>query len=332
MNICTEDIKKVLKTKFGDKFVNLELIYFSPTPNITFSEKKKLIFKRKVLRQYDGNSNSGEPTATLQTAGKSTVYPTNSSITEDTTSSKCTILVITSYSTDTLEENTNGFAHTTARISNAPQPVDMKSSVIGFSSISEYTDDQNHLTTTPVRYTSDKISQFSSTTSTIFNINTSRCNTSHNAIGHPSIKSSKMFLYFHVRNGETILVPEIIDALKDSKPPIVVFTRCGEPSTKTSSFNQTLSKIESPTQVDIDLEAIKTQPSIPSALQASVTKKAEEAVAAAIAANELQLPINTITTTSTTLLSTTTTTTSTTPLSITTATTTSTTPLSATTT
>ncbi|CAF4759132.1 unnamed protein product, partial [Rotaria sp. Silwood2] len=84
--------------------------------------------------------------------------------------------------------------------------------------------------------------------------------------------------------------------------------------------------------VDIDLEAIKTQPSIPSALQASVTKKAEEAVAAAIAANELQLPINTITTTSTTLLSTTTTTTSTTPLSITTATTTSTTPLSATTT
>ncbi|CAF4649952.1 unnamed protein product, partial [Rotaria sp. Silwood2] len=315
MNICTEDIKKLLKTKFGDKFVNLKLIYFSPTPNFTYSEKKKLISKRKVLRQYDGNSNSGEPTATLQTAGKSTVYPTNSSIAEDTTS----------------KENTNGFAHTTARISNAPQPVDMKSSVIGFSSISEYTEDQNHQTTTPALYTSDQISQFSSTTSTIFNINTSRCNTSHNATGQPSIISSKMFLYFQVRNGETILVPEIIDALKDSKPTIVVFTRCGEPSTKKSSFNQTLSKIESPTQVNIDLEAIKTQPSIPSALQASVTKKAEEAVKAAIAANELLLPINTTTTTSTTPLSTTTTTTSTTLLSTTTITT-STTPLSTTTT
>jgi hypothetical protein len=49
---------------------------------------------------------------------------------------------------------------------------------------------------------------------------------------------------------------------------------------QTSSFNSTLSKVESPVKIDIDLGILASQASISSSLQNSIDEAAKEAVIA----------------------------------------------------
>jgi hypothetical protein len=54
------------------------------------------------------------------------------------------------------------------------------------------------------------------------------------------------------------------------QPPIALFNVYIESSSQTSSFNNTLSKVAPLVQVNINLEVLANQPSIPSSLQDSV--------------------------------------------------------------
>jgi hypothetical protein len=104
---------------------------------------------------------------------------------------------------------------------------------------------------------------------TPINVNSSQCKPENVAV-QSSIKNSTMFLYFVVKQTETISVEEIIAALKNMKPPITLFSICETPS----SFNSTLSVVEPPVKINIDLGVLAFQASISSLLQISVNEAA----------------------------------------------------------
>lgn len=49
MDVFLEDVKQVLRTKFGEQFVNVELTEFSPTPSVTSNSAKKSQHIYKVI-------------------------------------------------------------------------------------------------------------------------------------------------------------------------------------------------------------------------------------------------------------------------------------------
>ncbi|CAF1127948.1 unnamed protein product [Rotaria magnacalcarata] len=124
---------------------------------------------------------------------------------------------------------------------------------------------------------------------------TASCNATNNGIAQSSILSSKVLLYFVVKNGGSILTQAILDTLQDLGTPIAVYTKCGESSTRTSSFNAALSQVELPVKAVDSVDSVKAQPSVSESLQQNVNTAAQNA-----AQNAGFLPSkNTTTTTST---------------------------------
>ena len=109
--------------------------------------------------------------------------------------------------------------------------------------------------------------------------NPSGCAIPLNATSQPSIISSTMLLYFAVQRTESISVEDIIATLKNLQPPITLYTRCEKSSSETSSFNSTLSKVQPPTKVDLDLTAVENQSSISDSLKQTVNDAAAAAAA-----------------------------------------------------
>jgi hypothetical protein len=97
------------------------------------------------------------------------------------------------------------------------------------------------------------------------------------ATGQTSIVSSKVILYFAVKNGQSISVEDILATLKNVQPSIALYTACRQSSSQTSSFNSTLSNVQPPTAVNVDLTAIENQPSISDTLKQTVSAGAEAA-------------------------------------------------------
>ncbi|CAF4206526.1 unnamed protein product [Rotaria sordida] len=208
MDIIVIDMKKLLNTTFEDKFVNLIVTYFSPTPNIT----------------------------------KTTTIQTSFQIIDSTTEN-----IIT-------KSNTHKFNDIESR-----DPT-TTNTIFKYSEI-DYIENQNN-----------------QTTSIISNNSISRCNITNNTTGQSSIISLKMFLYFQIKNSETISIPEIIDTFQNLKPSIAVVNRCKESSSKTGSFNQMLSTIASSTQVNIDTTTLRNEENVPLSLKSNVTDTAARAI------------------------------------------------------
>lgn len=137
-------------------------------------------------------------------------------------------------------------------------------------------------TNSPTSTTTASASTVAATT-TSFDSNTNQPVPPANATVRRSIITSNMFIYFAVTpaESESILVSDIIDALNNLNPSIILMTVRQEPSPQPSSFNKTLSKVEPPTKVDKDLSALASQSGIPSSLQDSVNEAAQEALAIA---------------------------------------------------
>jgi hypothetical protein len=84
-------------------------------------------------------------------------------------------------------------------------------------------------------------------------------------------------LYFAVKNAQSISVDDILATLKTVQPSIALYTPCRQSSSQTSSFNSTLSNVQKPTVVNVDLTAIANQPSISDTLKQTVSAGAEAA-------------------------------------------------------
>ncbi|CAF4269526.1 unnamed protein product, partial [Rotaria socialis] len=137
------------------------------------------------------------------------------------------------------------------------------------------------------------------TTTTIdTNNNTTHCNATNNAAAQSTILSSEVFLYFVVKNGESIQIQAIRDALQDLETPVTVLTQCGEPSTRKSSFNAALSIVEASTKVDVTSDSVKAQPSVAGSLKENVNAAAQ--IAIQIAAEEYGFLLSESTTTTST--------------------------------
>ncbi|CAF2745464.1 unnamed protein product [Rotaria sp. Silwood2] len=271
-DVFISDTKKVLNARFGDKFVNLMVSNFSATPKIQSSRRKKFISKRKVLKRSDNRTDKRDFTTTVQASITLTPNDTTGNTTEGVTYGKCEVLFTTSNYTDCSGRTASNIQQASDHGTESPHVVPGSTEI-------DPSQQRSNYTTTTTRYTSNGSIGYNSTIATISNNTTSQCIIPNDAIGRSSIISSKMLLYFQVKRGESILVQEIIDALKDLKPPIAVFTRCKEPSIQTSSFNQALSNVETPTKVDIDLAAVRNQESASVSLKESVSAAAAKAEA-----------------------------------------------------
>ncbi len=130
------------------------------------------------------------------------------------------------------------------------------------------------ITTTTITTESSPLSTTTTTATVINNNNTNECKPSQNTTSKSSIVKSKMLLYFASKRSESISVDDIISALKTLKPTITLFTICGEASSQTSSFNSTLSIVEPLVQINKDVNLLANQPSISSALSDSVNASA----------------------------------------------------------
>ena len=100
------------------------------------------------------------------------------------------------------------------------------------------------------------------------------CENSTNGTVRSSIIISQMFLFFKVKESESIPIEDILDALSNIKPSVALLTTCGQANVENSSFNRTLSRIEQPTQVNLNPDTLINEPSISTTLASNVTAAA----------------------------------------------------------
>jgi len=287
MDLVVANVKEVLNATFGEKFVTVELTNFSSTPTVTSSNKKSSTLIEKILQKIY----MSDPPPAIKTSNISTTYSTTDYTPHITPFDNCTISVLTSTCNETYNQNNGSCVNETIEIPNCVNATINIVECVNASTPVYNCSDQINDTITCVNATikipqncsnrsgaatTASISPIATTTDLISN-NESQCEPPENATVQSSIIVSKMFIYFAVKTGESISVEDIISALKNLEPTIVLYNVCKDPSYNTSSFNSTLSMVEPPTQVDIDLGTLESQPSIPSSLQDSVDAAALEA-------------------------------------------------------
>jgi hypothetical protein len=313
MDIFLADIKNVLTEGFKDKFITAQWKSFTSTPNVTSTQEKEFTLRKRFLseKQSGGNDASAESTtSTPLTTYETTDYPTTT-----TSFDTCTdaLIKIKNYRDDHNNRscvNIKVPLKNCTNTTNAPGMIDclnIKELVFNCkndtavqnitvlvqncSYISNHTIDCNNITieltdcfnrSTSVHNTST----WSTTTSTILSTttsidNTTRCNISLNTAGQTSIIFSTMILFFKVKPGESISAEEIFNTLKSLQPNITLLTGCLQPSSQISSFNATLSNVQTPSKSDLTVGDLQNQPSISASLEDQVltdAKKAEDEI------------------------------------------------------
>jgi len=251
VDIVLESVQEILKSNFEDNFVNLELIAFSPTLEITSNNTN------------NSNTNTDKPNTNMDEHFEPYPKPSPSTVTSKERyhmilRNKCSRIIQSNYFSSIIV-NTSYYKAKSHMTTMQPSPIST--------------------TGTTKRNTTWR----STTTTTITHANMTNCNYSANGTTKSSILRSKMYLYFSTSISQIVQVADIVAALKQLQPPLTVYTVYHNSSTNSSSYNSTLSKVEPPIQVDLDLEAIANQPAASSALLTAIDNSALQA--------ELQLGI-----------------------------------------
>ncbi|UJR25702.1 hypothetical protein I4U23_007053 [Adineta vaga] len=305
MTMLADEVKEVLRQKFGDRFAHVQFETFSPTPNVTSNDPKTTILEKKIDFGVSGdifpppvpiviehNTTSLNDSCkivvstfncTKQSSDRShmkhcdnIIFSINPCTKPDMDVLECVNQTVSIYncsnSTDniincndttiTVPENCDGISNSSASTTMLPTVTPPKIST----TTGKLTASTNTTTATATATTT-------TTTTTVEN----ECKAPANATGHRSIISINMSLYFAVRKSDSILVEDIISALKNLKPSFALYTVCKTSSSRPGSFNDTLSRVEPPKQVDLDLSEIQNQPSISDSLRNTVVAESDAA-------------------------------------------------------
>jgi len=294
MNVFLASIKQVLTARFGAEFVNIELTYFSPTPTIASNDSQNSIIETKLVRRDIGANPPFFSQQQMPEGNTQTTTIGYDGYTTDVPCNNCTIFVSLPNCTYNSSSNVPGCINGTVSVHNCTCPQNsllecINETVKVYNCTNRINDTincgnaiitiPNHCSSGPNGNTPTKTSTVTistTTTSTISN-NSSNCEAPLDATGQTSIVSSKVLLYFAVKNVQSISVEDILATLKNVQPSIALYTACRQSSSQTSSFNSTLSNVQPPTAVNVDLTAIENQPSISTSLQQTVSAGAEAA-------------------------------------------------------
>ena len=283
MKAFLASLNGVLKDKFGSDLKAVQLLSFSATPIPSINTPKQSSAENSDSFHFLDGDTSDNPTTTTTTTRSG--MPSERATTLSLATCKKLSSIGKQCCRDITGENSCNSNMTTVEICDRGNCINMTATLKNCSCSKNPSDqcddgDSSVLKCFALSSTDNGPNRTDTTTTTASSTETgtsTKCSTSQNGVTQPSIVSANLTLFFSNDKSSTISIETIFDALKQFKPLITLKTSCSEPSTRSSSFNASLSKIQPPAPASINLATVLSQPSIPPAL---ITLIRSEAVAA----------------------------------------------------
>ncbi|CAF1139837.1 unnamed protein product [Adineta ricciae] len=269
-----DNVKEVLRDKYGDKFVNVEIETFSATPNVTLNDSQTSPPDTKSaasdvessdinLRTHNAAKIEGQPNCSHKRFEIDNCTDFPGSILE-CVNQTIPVYQCTNETMDTIKCDGNitlRIPHHCYSGSNQTLPTNPTFPTT------------TRISSTSTQTTTTALSEESTTTTTAEH----KCEAPANATGQRSIVFSKMYLYFNAKQSDAPLVDDIVAALKNIKPPIVLYNVCRAPSPAAGSYNSTLSHVAKPEKTNIELSEVQSKPSVSDNLKDTVNAEADAA-------------------------------------------------------
>ncbi|CAF1352205.1 unnamed protein product [Adineta ricciae] len=291
-----DNVKEVLRDKYGDKFVNVEIETFSATPNVTLNDSQT---SPPDTKSAASDVESSDINLRTHNAAKIEGQPSNLDCKIGVDIKHCTteLYIFLDCSHKRFEiDNCTDFPGSILECVNQTIPVyqctnETMDTIKCDGNITLriphhcYSGSNQTLPTNPTFPTTTRISSTSTQTTTTALSEEStttttaehKCEAPANATGQRSIVFSKMYLYFNAKQSDAPLVDDIVAALKNIKPPIVLYNVCRAPSPAAGSYNSTLSHVAKPEKTNIELSEVQSKPSVSDNLKDTVNAEADAA-------------------------------------------------------
>ncbi|CAF0854627.1 unnamed protein product [Adineta ricciae] len=291
-----DSVKEVLREKYGDKFVNVEIVTFSATPNVTLNDSKTsprdaksaasgvessaINLRTHNVAEIEGRQSNHDCkidvdiiNCTIESWDNKNCPPIHFRIDNCTdflgNILECVNQTIPVYQcTNETQDIINCDGNITLRI-----PHHCYSGPNQTSPTNPTLRTTTSISSTSTQTTTTALSDKSTTTITAEH----KCEAPANATGQRSIVFSTMYLYFNAKQSDAPLVDDIVAALKNIKPPIVLYNVCRTPSPAAGSYNSTLSHVAKPEKTNVELSAVQDKPSVSDNLKDTVNAEADAA-------------------------------------------------------